>query len=210
MTQRVPAGAAVLQPHVTQAITGAVLHEWSDNGYARLSMEAVARRAGVGKSALYRRWGSKQEMALSVLDELRVSVVPAPGTGSLYGDLHALARAFVTWVSDPRIAPILADLVAESIRDLNLREAVERLLRTPQRTQSQPIFDHAIARGELSQDADPELILELLASSIYWRAVVRAKPVTDNYIHALITTIQHGLAPAGAVAQSSDSAASTP
>ena len=59
---RTPTGAAVLQPEVTQAITDAVLHELAEQGYGRLSMEAVAKRAGVGKSALYRRWASKDEM----------------------------------------------------------------------------------------------------------------------------------------------------
>jgi AcrR family transcriptional regulator len=60
MTRRTPTGAAVLQPEITKAITGAVFDELADQGYARLSMEAVAKRAGVGKSALYRRWPSKQ------------------------------------------------------------------------------------------------------------------------------------------------------
>ncbi|GAA3156686.1 helix-turn-helix domain-containing protein [Nonomuraea salmonea] len=64
MSRRTPTGAAVLQPQVTEAITEAVLDELAENGYARLSMEAVAKRAGVGKSALYRRWASKQEMAM--------------------------------------------------------------------------------------------------------------------------------------------------
>jgi len=195
MTQRAPAGAAVLQSHVTQAITEAVLQEWADNGYARLSMEAVARRAGVGKNALYRRWQSKQEMALAVLYEIRVAVVPTPDTGSLCGDLEALVRAMLSWFSYPRIAPIVADMVAETTRDPSLSDAVERVLRTIQRTQSQPIFDRAIERGELGPDVDQEVILELLASNIYWRRIVRPQTVTDAYIHALINLIQHGLAP---------------
>src|SRR5688500_14215538 len=55
MTKRTPTGAAVLQPQVTSAITEAVLDELALHGYGRLSMEAVAKRAEVGKSALYRR-----------------------------------------------------------------------------------------------------------------------------------------------------------
>ncbi len=195
MTQRAPAGAAVLQPHVTRAITEAVLSEWADKGYARLSMEAVARRAGVGKSALYRRWSSKQDMALAVLDELRAAAVAIPDTGSLYGDLEALMRAMSAWLTYPRIAPIVADMVAETTRDPNLSEAVETLLRSPQRSEAQPIFDRAIARGELSPDTNPDLILELFASNIHWRIIVRALPVTDDYIRTVITTIQHGLTP---------------
>lgn len=196
MTGRAPAGAAVLQPHVTQAITDAVLQEWTDKGFARMSMETVAKRAGVGKGSLYRRWSSKQDMAMAVLKELRLTVPTDPDTGSLYGDLQALVRAMLAWLADPRIAPILADLVAQTTRDPDLGEAVETLLRSPFRSQAQAMFDRAITRGELSADADPEVILELVASIIYWRIIVRGQPVTDAYLHTVLTTIEYGFAPA--------------
>src|ERR671938_244016 len=61
---REPAGAAVLQESVTAAITSAMFDQLAEIGYARMSMDAVARRAGVGKAAVYRRWRSKQAMLI--------------------------------------------------------------------------------------------------------------------------------------------------
>src|SRR3954454_12051409 len=85
---RTPTGAAVLQPEVTQAITEAVMWELAEQGYGRLSMEAVAKRAGVGKSALYRRWASKDHMIASVVTEFSVTRAADVNTGSLRGDLR--------------------------------------------------------------------------------------------------------------------------
>ena len=66
-TRRVPAGAAVLRGEITTAIRQAVMQELAEVGYGRLSIEAVARRAGVGKTAVYRRWSSKLEMVLELV-----------------------------------------------------------------------------------------------------------------------------------------------
>ncbi|WP_273735188.1 TetR/AcrR family transcriptional regulator [Mycolicibacterium septicum] len=192
MTSRAPTGAAVLQSRVTGAITEAVLAEWTEKGYARMSMEAVARRAGVGKSALYRRWESKQQMALAVLDELHVAAVVVPDTGSLEGDLHGLMTAMQTWLDYPRIVPIMADLVAETTRDPELSHAVETLARAPYRAQAYEIFDRAHARGELHADVDREVVVELIASIVFWRNIVRGEPTTEEYRRNAITTIGRG------------------
>ncbi|MFD0663561.1 TetR/AcrR family transcriptional regulator [Thermocatellispora tengchongensis] len=101
MARRTPTGAAVLQPSVTNAITEAVLDELAEQGYARLSMEAVAKRAGVGKSALYRRWPSKQEMAISVISEFSLAQIEVPDTGSLRGDLRATLDTVMRWLTHP-------------------------------------------------------------------------------------------------------------
>src|SRR3954470_15417771 len=104
MTRRAPTGAALLQPGVPKAITEAVLAEWAEHGYARLSMEGVAKRAGVGKSALYRRWPSKQEMAVAVISEFSVALAAIPDTGSLRGDLREALDWVVTWLGDPHFS----------------------------------------------------------------------------------------------------------
>ena len=56
-------GAAVKRPQITDALTRTFFEEWSRVGYSALSLDAVARKAGVGKAALYRRWRSKADMA---------------------------------------------------------------------------------------------------------------------------------------------------
>jgi hypothetical protein len=61
--------------------------------------------------------------------------------------------------------------------------------------QIQEFFNRAVARGEFSPDTDPEPILKLAASIVYWRMIVRAPPVTDDYLRTVVAIIQNGLMP---------------
>ena len=81
-TKRAPAGAAVLRVDITVAIRNAVMNELAEVGYGRLSIEAVARRAGVGKTAIYRRWNNKLEMVLEIVSDVAGRSVPLPDTGA--------------------------------------------------------------------------------------------------------------------------------
>ncbi|MGV9571600.1 helix-turn-helix domain-containing protein, partial [Streptomyces nigra] len=86
--RRAPAGAAVLREDVTEAIRAAVFEELAAVGYARMSIEGIARRAGVGKTAVYRRWRSKLHLVLDVVSAVAVMGLPVPDTGTLEGDLR--------------------------------------------------------------------------------------------------------------------------
>lgn len=194
MNRRAPTGAALLQPGVTKAITEAVLAEWAEHGYARLSMEAVAKRAGVGKSALYRRWPSKQEMAMAVISEFSVARAATPDTGSLRGDIREALDAVVNWLTDPRFSRILPDLVAETARNPELGEFVKTMIGTPRREHSAEMLRRAVERGELRTDLDLELVLDLLAAPVYWRLSVRASPAEPDYLDKLTDLLVRSIA----------------
>lgn len=193
MNRRVPTGAAVLQPEITSAITEAVLDELAEQGYARLSMEAVAKRAGVGKSALYRRWSSKQDMALAVVAEFSVGQAEFADTGTLRGDIRESLDALVAWLSHPRFSRILPDLVAEMARTPALSELVAGMIGQPRRDRGLVIFHRAIRRGELDPETDLDLALDLLAAPIYWRLTVRDGDVEPGYLDKLTALISRAL-----------------
>ena len=94
---------------MTDAITEATFTELAESGYARMSMEAVARRAGVGKAALYRRWSSKQEMLCELIrTAVEDTLPPRPETGALHSDLRELpARLDMELAPDLLIAPLV-------------------------------------------------------------------------------------------------------
>ena len=194
MSPRTPTGAAVLQPAVTEAIAHAVLAELTEQGYARLSMEAVAKRAGVGKSALYRRWPSKQEMVTSVISEATVEQAPPTAdTGSLRGDLRETVDALMAWLTHPPFARILPDLVAEMARNPALGDVVDAVVCGPRRELAATMFRRAAERGELRADIDLEIALDLFAAAVYWRLVVRAAPAEPGYTDKLIDTVLRGI-----------------
>jgi AcrR family transcriptional regulator len=183
---RTPTGAAVLQPEVTQAITDAVLHELAEQGYGRLSMEAVAKRAGVGKSALYRRWGSKDEMIAAVITEFSVTRAADVDTGSLRGDLRETMQALIGWLTHPLFSRILPDLIAEDMRNPERSRSTRESIGRSRREVGEVMLRRAIARGELPEDLDLELALDVLAAPIYWRLVVRQAEAEPDYVDRLV------------------------
>ncbi|WP_445515950.1 TetR/AcrR family transcriptional regulator [Streptomyces sp. NEAU-174] len=180
-TRRPPSGAATLRADKTAAISEAVLDELAEHGYGRLSMEAVAKRAGVGKSALYRRWPSKQRMVIAVVSELSVALVEPPDTGTLRGDVLAGLRAVADWLTHPRFSRILPDLIAEAQRDEELSQALARCVGEPRRARMTDVLDRAVDRGELPPDLDRELALDLLGGLVYWRVSARGAPLEPGY-----------------------------
>jgi AcrR family transcriptional regulator len=183
---RTPTGAAVLQPEVTQAITDAVLNELAEQGYGRLSMEAVAKRAGVGKSALYRRWRSKHEMITAVIAEFSVTRASDVDTGSLRGDLRETMQGLIDWLTHPLFSRILPDLVAEGVRNPDTAESTRTSIGGPRREVGEAMLRRAIARCELPEDLDMEMALDVLAAPIYWRLVVRQAEAEPDYLDRLV------------------------
>ena len=188
VTARIPAGAAVMQPAVTAALTRALFEEWAERGYAALSLENVAKRAGVGKAALYRRWRSKGDMAGECLAAVGITITEVEDTGSLKGDIRALLFSIRRVLRHPLVRRILPDVHAEIARSPDLRAAV-RPFQARRREQVRLVVDRAIARGELAPSVDHALAADLIGAPIYWRQIVTGARADSRYIETLATAV---------------------
>jgi AcrR family transcriptional regulator len=177
------------ESRVTDAIIDAALAELADNGFRGMAIDAVARRAGVGKSALYRRWRSKVEMTADALRALSVTAEPVPDTGSLNGDVRALLNEVRDWLSEPRIRRIYPDLLAEAQRNPVLAEALMDYVGEPRRQRAQTVLDRAAGRGELSVAADNDLVLDALGALVFWRLIALQRRVTRVYLDRVAEVI---------------------
>ncbi|MEN3317894.1 MAG: hypothetical protein V7643_1295 [Mycobacterium sp.] len=177
------------ESRVTDAIIDAALAELADNGFRGMAIDAVARRAGVGKSALYRRWRSKVEMTADALRALSVTAEPVPDTGSLNGDVRALLNEVRDWLSEPRIRHIYPDLLAEAQRNPVLAEALMDYVGEPRRQRAQTVLDRAAGRGELSVAADNDLVLDALGALVFWRLIALQRRVTRVYLDRVAEVI---------------------
>ena len=184
--RRAPAGAAVLREDVTEAIRTAVFEELAAVGYARMSIEGIARRAGVGKTAVYRRWRSKLHVVLDVVSALAVQGLPAPDTGSLESDLRLLYEVSSRALRHPVASQILPDLQAEAARNPEIAEAVQKALREGQDGVAKGIVTAAQQRGEIGDGVDHALALDLISGPLYWRSVViRSPKLPKGYLEGL-------------------------
>ncbi|GAA1881580.1 TetR/AcrR family transcriptional regulator [Asanoa iriomotensis] len=180
------AGAAVLRGEITTALRSALLEELAANGYGRLSIEAVARRAGVAKTAVYRRWNAKIDMVLEVVAEFAGRKFSLPDTGSLHGDLGLVLHILAAALEHPLASQIIPDLLVEAGRDPKIAEALQRTQRAIQDEVGVPLIKRAIERGELPADTDPDLAIDLVVGPIYWRLTVARRPLSPDDLAQLI------------------------
>jgi AcrR family transcriptional regulator len=197
LPRRPPAGAAVLQEDVTAAIRAAVFQELAAAGYGRLSIEAVARRAGVGKTAVYRRWPSKLQMVIEVVSAVAVQDAPAPDTGTLHGDLRALLESTAQALRHPLASQIVPDLLAEAARNADIAQTLRASLSQIQESVGEEIIRNAAARGELPAETDTRFALDVVIGPLYWRLAVVRGPLPPGYLDDLARTAAAALSAGG-------------
>jgi AcrR family transcriptional regulator len=183
-TARVLSGAAVLRSDVTEALTRVFFEEWARTGYSALSLERVARTAGVGKAALYRRWPDKASMAGDLLSQVGLTMTDVEECGSLEADLQAVLFAIRRVLRHPRVRRIITDLHGEIERTPALESAIRPFQRA-RRERIDGLINRAIGRGELSPMVDRELAADLVAAPLYWRLAVVGGRADRDYVRRL-------------------------
>ncbi|WP_188189420.1 TetR/AcrR family transcriptional regulator [Nonomuraea sp. SYSU D8015] len=161
---------------VDEAITRAVRELLAEVGYTGLTMDAVAARAGVGKAAIYRRYATKQEMVFAAAIHGETLEVP-PDSGSLLGDLTALARVIVGHLSNPAASGTLLSLLGEITTDPALAERFTRTFVEPERAGNAELLERAVRRGELERMPDVDLFHAVFGGAVLsWLFISRHDP----------------------------------
>ncbi|KOT97789.1 TetR family transcriptional regulator [Streptomyces sp. NRRL F-5755] len=191
--RRAPAGAAVLREEKTEAIRAAVFEELAAVGFARMSIEGIAKRAGVGKTAVYRRWRSKLHLVLDVVSAVAAEGLPSPDTGSLRGDIRMLLEVAARALRHPMAAQIIPDLLAEAARSPEIAEALRTALLDSQQGVAAAMVARAVERGELRPGVDARLALDLMTGPLYWRLLVVRDELPKGYLDELALAVASAL-----------------
>ncbi|MFG2987155.1 TetR/AcrR family transcriptional regulator [Streptomyces sp. NPDC048258] len=183
------------------AVRAATLAELLDRGYAELTIEGVAQRAGVHKTTLYRRWKDRASLVVDALAEHFATDIPIPDTGAVETDLQALARALVQSMTGPVGRAVQTAMFSDAGRLPEVAEAKRRIFADRFR-RAEPVVARAIERGELPADTDPVELIKTLAAPIYFRLLISADPVEEGTAEQAVR-ITLAAARAGALAQGS-------
>ena len=160
-------------------------------GYDELTYDEVARRADVHRTTVYRRWPTKPELVAEALDLHSEEHVPIPDTGSLAGDLNALAAAVAANVSSPAGARRSVSIVAAAAHSDELRSLVQSFM-TRRVVLTEPLVARAVERGELPTATDPRLVIEALVGPIWFRLLLTGEPLDDDFVAALTELVLTG------------------
>lgn len=178
---------------VRQAVAAAFIDELVERGYSDLSFEGVAARAGVHKTTLYRRWGSRENLLLDVALQTSAEAVPVPHTGTLGTDLAALAGAVARNLRSKPAQAMLRAVVSEALVNPEVATAAHRFW-DARFEAANKIIRRAVARGEVAADVDTELIIESLIGPMYLRVLVTQEPLDDAFIGRLSTLVAQAAA----------------
>jgi AcrR family transcriptional regulator len=181
-----------------RAILTAAFELVGEVGYAKLSIEGIAARAGVGKQTIYRWWPSKGAVlfdAFLMLSEGEEGETgELPDTGDLEADLKAVLRATVAELRDERYDLPMRALNSEMMHDAELARSYAERLEAPMREMKKVRLRKAVEAGQLS-DVDLDMVIDVIWSPITVRWMHRSGPLTEEFADTVVETALAGLRP---------------
>jgi AcrR family transcriptional regulator len=174
-TQSAVAGAVATRSgrprseRVHQAILTAAREILMEEGFAAMRLEHVAARAGVGKTAIYRRWPSKQALAQDLLSQLAAPHIAVADTDNTRDELLAVVTNPMRAVTETDFGPVIKAMLSQIASNPTIGDPFRATVVEARRTEVARVVERGIARGDLRRDVDIAVATELLVGPVYFR-----------------------------------------
>lgn len=176
------------------AILAAARELLAEQGWPGLTVEAVAARAGVAKTTVYRRWSSRADLAIGAVAET-MAAGELPPAASATDDVRQALRTHADVLSAPEAHAAYLAVVAASASDAELHERFAAQVLDRGRRLIIDGVARAEARGEVRPGIDVDLLHDLLAGALVHRVLIRGQVADDAFVDALVELLQTGTAP---------------
>jgi AcrR family transcriptional regulator len=142
-----------------------------ETGFGALDLADIARRADIGKTTVYRRWGTPAALVADLLLDMAEQSLPRAETGTLDGDLRANARLVHKTLTDPRSSALFKAVITAAADDPDTATALHRFYAT-RIAEWAPCVDQAAQRGEVPQGTDASEVIRAVSAPLYYRFLV--------------------------------------
>ncbi|WNZ26960.1 TetR/AcrR family transcriptional regulator [Leptolyngbya sp. NK1-12] len=153
-----------------QAMLKATLELLAEVGFEAISIDAIAARAGVGKTTIYRRYASKEELVADAIESIRTEIA-IPDTGNLQRDIDALIES----AAQITLSPLGRQTVAMIISSASSNPAFAQIYWTkylqPRRKAFAIVLERAKIRNEVEADLDPDLVFDLMSGIMLYALI---------------------------------------
>ncbi|NYH42039.1 AcrR family transcriptional regulator [Micromonospora jinlongensis] len=161
-------------------------------GYAKVTIEGIASRAGVAKQTIYRWWRSKTDILVDAFTADSAQELTLRDTGAFRTDLRAHLDELVRFLEVSDSGAVFRALVGQAQHDPELAARLRAEVLPQLRARDRVPFDRAAARGELPAEADVDLLVDQAVGPIHFRVLVTGEPVTPALLDALVTRAGQG------------------
>lgn len=180
---------------VRESVLRAAGDALAEQGFDRLDLADVARRAEVGKTTVYRRWSTTTGLIADLLDDMAEQSSPRTRTGSLAEDLRANARLVLSTLTDPRQGALFRSVIAAATCDTRTAQALHRFYAVRIEEWSGCVTE-AVERGELPAGTDPDEVIRAVSAPLYYRLLASGDPLdeaaADRAAEAAVVAAQAG------------------
>ena len=176
------------------AILDSVLQLMQKEGYNAVTIEGVARHAGVGKQTIYRWWGSRAELILEAFANHAADLVPTPDRGSIREDLEVFISAGFKRLFKG-YGEIMRGLMADAILDPEFNKILREAFILRRRAATKEILKRGIERGEIAKDTDMDLMIDMLFGPVWFRLLVQHAKLDATFARQIIDAVLAAFAP---------------
>jgi AcrR family transcriptional regulator len=178
----------------------AVLHAADDllveRGYAAVTIEGIAARAGVAKQTIYRWWPSKFDVLMDTFLEDAEGALRIPDTGSTAGDLRQHLRQLARFLTESPAGQVMLALIGQAQHDPAMAAVFRRRFLDERRALDRSILERGLARGDIRPDTDLDLAIDLIYGPVYHRVLLTGLPVDPAFTDGLIDNVLAAIAAA--------------
>ncbi|MEU6418174.1 TetR/AcrR family transcriptional regulator [Streptomyces spiralis] len=164
---------------VRAAVLQAAGDALAERGFAHLDLADIARRAEVGKTTVYRRWGTVTSLVADLLVDMAEQSLPRTETGSLLGDLKANARLVQRTLADPRQGALFKAVIAAATCEAKTAEALHHFYDIRVEEWAHCV-QQAIDRGEVPEDTDTHEVIRAVSAPLYYRLLTSGDPLDED------------------------------
>jgi AcrR family transcriptional regulator len=161
-------------------------------GYAGVTIEGIAARAGVAKQTIYRWWTSKAELLMDSLLDDAVQDLPPIDTGSTPGDLRLHLERLAGFLENEPAGRVLVALIGQAQHDPAVAQDLRQRYLLPRRAVDRVMLERGLIRGEIREGADLDGLLDSLEGPIYHRVLIVGSAASPAFIEGLLDrTLAH-------------------
>jgi AcrR family transcriptional regulator len=175
-----------------EAILSATTELLKDKPLREISIEEIARKAGVGKATIYKWWPSKAYIALDAFSKRLKEMLPIGDTGSAENDFREQLCSLFAFFDTPE-GQILRHFLAEGQVDPEFASLFRERFIKPRRERIGVIFDRAVERGQIRRGLDRELVLDLIYGPGLYRLLIRREPLGPKKVNEMVSALFQGL-----------------